>query len=176
MLLDRTGRKVKILEVAEGQWKAVMQEIHRRIIELLTFVEEFLKTDSSERICAGLYTFAIEEYGKLLLLKAYNPSNGKIQIKYDKEFTNHTAKFNKAFQNLPEECKRLYKGVFDPKIFDRGIFATDEIAELYARLAIFYTDFEDLSGRIKPLLSVDRRLLQTAITSLKSIVLKIKIS
>lgn len=109
-------------------------------------------------------------------MKAYNPSNGKIQIKYDEEFTNHTAKFNKAFQNLPEECKRLYKGVFEPEIFQRGIFATGEIAKHYARLAIFYTDFEDLSGRIKPLLSVDRGLLLTAINSLKSVVLKIEIA
>jgi AbiV family abortive infection protein len=172
MLLDKTGRKVEILEVTEGQWKTIVQEIPRRIIELLGFTEEFLKTDGSERICAGLYTYAIEEYGKLLLLKSCTPSSGKVQIKYKDEFTNHKAKFSTAFQNLPEECKRLYKGVFDPEIFDRKIFDTDEIAEHYARLAIFYTDFEDLSGRIKPVLSVDKRLLQTAITSLKSLVLK----
>ncbi len=61
-------------------------------------------------VSAGLYTFAVEEYGKYLYLKSLEPIDGKYHIDYANEFTNHTSKFEKALSNLPDECKLINLG------------------------------------------------------------------
>ena len=146
-----------------------MQETLNGIIKLLDSVEKLMQNGGDKAICAGLYTYAIEEYGKLLL-KQYGPSSGKVKIKYRNEFRSHNAKFSIAFKQLPRECTTLHKGIFDPKIFDPQIFDTPEIADCENRQAVFYSDFAN-SGGIKRVPSVDRNRLEKAVSSLKTIAL-----
>jgi hypothetical protein len=48
-------------------------------------------------IAAGIYIYAVEEFGKLLLLKNANVLNGIRRVIYGKEFLSHTKKFKAAF-------------------------------------------------------------------------------
>lgn len=82
----------------------MMQETLNGIFALLDSVERLLQNGGNEAIAAGLYMYAVEEYGKLLLLKNYRPSSGKVTIGYKNEFRNHKAKFDIA-------VKRSFEGV-----------------------------------------------------------------
>lgn len=42
--------------------------IQKRIIHNLEAIKQFLNFQSYDDICAGLYTYAVEEYGKILFL------------------------------------------------------------------------------------------------------------
>jgi len=168
LLKNKKGRWVEILEITEELWKKMMQETLFGVIELLNSAEKLLQNGGSEAICAGLYTYAVEEYGKLLLLLDYGPSGGKVKIKYKDEFRNHEAKFRAAIKHLPDECKTLHEGAFSQRDFSRENFDTDVVADFDARKAIFYSDFADSGDDIKPVPSVDKDRLKKAINQLKT--------
>jgi AbiV family abortive infection protein len=170
-LKNKNNEWVEILEIKEELWTEMMREITlNRIPMLLDCAEKLMQSGGNEAICAGLYTYAIEEYGKFLLLKKYSPIDGKVQIRYNKKFRNHHAKFGIAVKNLPQECSILHKGIFDPHIFAKGIFDEMVLADLEARLAIFYSDFTDSAEGIKSVPSVDKDLLQKAIQQFKGLI------
>jgi AbiV family abortive infection protein len=133
----------------------------------LESAEKFLDNGGEIAICAGLYTYAVEEYGKLLLLNKCKPSGGMVEIRFRDWFRNHTDKFNIANENLPDECKTLHKGAFS-RAFRSQDFDTETVADFEARLAIFYSDFTD-RGDIKRVPSVDKDLLKKAINKLTTI-------
>jgi hypothetical protein len=51
-------------------------------------------------IAAGIYIYALEEFGKLLLLKDCKKVDERYIIKYRDEFVNHRIKSSKAFDYL----------------------------------------------------------------------------
>ena len=159
-----------MLEIKEELWQKSIQETLNGVIMLLNSAEKLLENGGNEAICAGLYTYAVEEYGKFLLLKKCNPSNGKVKIKYKNGFLNHDEKFQIATKALPEECLALSRGMFDPRIFDPKIFDTERVvADFEARMAVFYCDFSDSGDGIKPVPQVDKQLLKKAIQKLQII-------
>ena len=58
--------------------------------------------DHDKEISAGLYTFALEEFGKLLLLKdsVRVANNTKRKVIYADEFTNHEKKIRNCNNNV----------------------------------------------------------------------------
>jgi AbiV family abortive infection protein len=171
VLKSKDGKWVETLEITEELWKRMMQETLNGIFGLLDSVERLLQNGGNEAIAAGLYMYAVEEYGKLLLLKNYRPSSGKVIIRYRNEFRNHKAKFDMAVNNLPKECTTLHKGAFDREVFDPEAFDTDEIADCETRQAVFYSDFARSGDSVKANPSVDADLLMKAVAQLKTIVL-----
>ena len=91
---------------------------------------------------AGLYTFAVEEYGKFLYLKSLEPIDGKYHIDYTDEFKNHIKKFERALSNLPDECKLVHLGIKEDVEFYEPDFHDDIIADFETRLRIFYSDLD----------------------------------
>ena len=125
-------------------------------------------------VAGGLYTYAIEEYGKLLILNSLQPFEDKVQIDYGL-FTNHPEKFKKAIENLPPECISISKGLFNSKIFDPKIFNTEgTIATFNARKAIFYTDLDD-ENKLKMTPHVDAPTLKKAVVKFSEIISNIKL-
>lgn len=57
-----------------------------------------------KEMAAGLYTYAIEEFGKLLLLKESKLKNNQYKIKHEWFYSHkaHEYKFTKAFDYLQE--------------------------------------------------------------------------
>ncbi len=169
MLKDDKGDWVEILEITEEVWKKCIQETLQGVLELLESAEKLLDNGGNEAICTGLYTYAVEEYGKILLLKQYTPSKGKVQVKYKKEFRNHTKKFEIAIKTLPSECTTLHEGAFDETVFDPEFFDVKSVADWEARMAVFYCDFSNSGDSIKPIPTVDRKLLKDALSKLREI-------
>jgi len=145
----------------EKNWQSITSHTLWRISSLLDAVRILLKDvdDGEEQdlgkftmtigtgdptIAAGLYTFAIEEYGKYLYLKSLEPVDGKYHIDYLGEFKNHPKKFERALSNLPDECKLVHLGEKEDTEFYEPDFHKDIIADFETRLRIFYSDFDPL--------------------------------
>jgi AbiV family abortive infection protein len=157
-------------------WQKYNEETLQGILKLLDSAEKLLDNGGNKAICGGLYTFAVEEYGKLLLLKRYIPYEGKVKIRYTGEFLKHAKKFEIALKLLPKECTTIHTGIFDEVIFDPEVFDVSQVADLEARMAVFYCDFTDSGDNIRPVPAVDVKLLKAAIIKLRGIVLETDIS
>ena len=118
-------------------------------------------------VVAGLYTHAIEEFGKYLYLKSLIVKDNNYEIDYWQKFRNHTEKFERSLTYLPSECKLVHSGGFSNTGFTDSGFDVDIIADFNTRLNIFHTDFKD--NQIKQLPSVDVKLLQIAVNKLVEI-------
>jgi len=142
----------------EKNWQSIISDTLWRIRSLLDATRTLLNDideDEDENeyfsttintgyptIAAGLYTFAVEEYGKYLYLKSLEPIDEKYHIDYSNEFTNHNKKFERALSNLPDECKLVNLGEGKDTEFDEPDFHDDIIANFETRLRIFYSDFD----------------------------------
>lgn len=131
--------------------------------------EDFSITTSvgDPTVPAGLYTFAVEEYGKFLYLKSLEPIDGKYHIDYN-EFKNHTKKFELALSNLPDECKLIHLGRKEDVEFYEPDFHDDIIADFETRLRIFYSDLDPcfLNKVTKTSPPVSAKLLKIAVQKL----------
>jgi hypothetical protein len=179
MLKDKNEKLCKNREITEELWKISIQETRNGIIRMLESADKLLQSGGNEAICAGLYTYAVEEYGKILLLKELSPLEGKVKIEINGIFRGkraHKRKFDIAAKNLPSECKTLHEGAFNPRIFNPKDFETAPvIADLEARTAIFYCDFVESGDAIKRVPPVDKTLLNNAINKFRTITLRIDV-
>ena len=118
-------------------------------------------------VAGGLYTYAVEEYGKLLLLESLPEKGGAVSVPYREIFRSHGKKFEAALGALPADCGRLARGIFDPRIFDPRIFDTEVTeATFFTRMSMLYTDI-DRSGRPSAPRRVDAGLLEKALRGLE---------
>jgi AbiV family abortive infection protein len=164
-------RKPENIVVTEELWKNSMHDIANRIITLLNSSELLLDNGGNSAVSAGLYTYSLEEYGKLLFLKRYSRVSGRLTLLYRDEFCDHIKKFSEAIVNLPNECSQLHQGIFDPAIFDPKIFDTQEIvADFEARMAIFYSDFKDSGDELLSVPPIDADKLRVAVAKLRTII------
>ena len=127
-----------------------------------------ITTVGDPTVPAGLYTFAVEEYGKFLYLKSLEPIDGKYHIDYTNEFTNHRRKFELALSNLPDECKLVHLGRKEDVEFYEPDLHDDIIADFETRLRIFYSDFDPYFANkvTKTLPPVSAKLLKIAVQKL----------
>ena len=180
MLKDKNRKSVKNREITEELWKRSIQETLKGIMKMLDSAEKLLQSGGDEAICAGLYTYAVEEYGKILLLKQFSPSAGKVKIEFSGIFKGqqaHKRKFKIAIKNLPRECTILRRGLFGPNFNPKFFDAAVVIADLEARTAIFYCDFIESEGAlaIKPIPPVYKESLKNAISNFRMIALIINV-
>ena len=104
VLKDLEGRKRKIVPLDEQIWRVFMQEILDEVRKKIAVLKNMIHLKLDEYICAGLYTFVLEEFGKLILLaQSHRVSNNKREVKYANEFTNHEKKFAAALDYLQAE-------------------------------------------------------------------------
>lgn len=104
----------------------------------------------------------IQKTKKFLLLNSIKEQNGIFQIKYKDEFRNHSEKFQKALENIPEECKLVHSGGYTNTGFTSNSFNTDVIAGFETRLGIFYSDLDE-GKRVQLLPQVDLNSLSKAL-------------
>ena len=153
----------------------------------------------------GLYTFAIEEYGKALLLKECSlDPDGKYRVPVE-IFTgreSHKLKFHRGNKDLPEECKIFGFGVKIDSAFTAttvitfkggshavsiipgatGFFVDsspksveDSVVDFIVRTECFYVDWDDEKKRWKNELTVSKDELLKATRSFKEHLVNIKI-
>lgn len=158
----------------------LMQEainmIKNGIVRKLDAAKKMIEYD--KEIAAGIYVYAVEELGKLQVMKNSNHTNNEYIIDYYDEFNEHRVKFPKAFEYFKEvghpECIYLGKG-FSPFSFTGNSFMLALIAETQARLGIFYTDFKydkvkDAAINLKQIPKVDEDKLKAAIAGFEDII------
>lgn len=75
-------------------------------------------------VAGGLYTYALEEYGKLLLLGSLSEKGGIVSVPYRAIFRSHGKKFEAALETLPADCALMRRGPFDPVTFSMGLDAS----------------------------------------------------
>ena len=68
------------IEISEDVCKQMMEHIQDGILRKLRAVR-YMQTFDKD-IAAGLYVYAVEEFGKLLLLRDAQYFNGKRKVKY----------------------------------------------------------------------------------------------
>jgi len=68
-LKDGKNRWVKYLIITEDMRNKTIEITRQRILKLLDSSQILLDNRGTVTICAGLYTYAVEEYGKIVLLR-----------------------------------------------------------------------------------------------------------
>jgi len=161
------------LEISDGLIQTTKDIIKAGILRKLSVAKKIIEFD--KELAAGIYVYAIEELGKLQLLK--DVRNGKLD--YLAEFRNHNFKFNKAKEYLKSlgysECFTLHEGAFEEDAFDEDSFDVDTHANTRSRLGIFYVDLiYDKTNRIvtgiKDIPPVDEKELGACISELENLV------
>ncbi len=170
-LKDSKNRWVKYLIITEEQRNKTIEIVRQRILKLLDSAQILLDNKGQVKICAGLYTYAVEEYGKIVLLKKSRKIDGHVKVKYKQGFRDHNTKFRLGIKKLPNECTTLRIAPFDPKVFDPKAFDTETvIADFKSRMSVFYTNFLESGVNIESIPSVSEQRLKIAIVTLRKIV------
>jgi hypothetical protein len=136
--------------------------------------------DYDKEIAAGIYVYALEELGKLEVLKDAVKTGNQYTVIYRDKFLCHGVKFSKAFDCVKKfnhpECMYLTKG-FSPFSFSNDSFRLALLAKTKARLGIFYIDFDYdkptiTATKIKEIPPVDEGMLKRAIDGLEDVIKK----
>ncbi len=159
-------------QITEGLWTELKQNTLTGINRLLQSSETLLETNP--QISAGLYTYAVEEYGKLLVLKNSKPDCGQVWIDEEKLFKGrrtHDYKFREAIKNLPMECTSLSGSTWDTAIWDDSKWDEETtLANFKARMAIFYCGLDESRKVVTKVPDVSKTKLKVAIEKLGQIV------
>jgi hypothetical protein len=175
LITETKKGKVREFGIDVGLRNEMVCRIRDIIIRNLGTTKRLLELGEDYKdVCAGIITYAIEEYGKILFLNSISPfhppHNNRVRVPYTSEnngFLDHYHKFDLAlyYKELPYSCKVLYPGDFIFTDFESSDFVTDTPADFLARKSIFYTDFDKKGNynSILPPLQVDMGLLEDAV-------------
>jgi AbiV family abortive infection protein len=188
MLENRDKQKPKEVHLINKDWYNIKKLTLERIINKLEAAKELLKVSRYDNVSAGLYTYAIEEFGKLIILNNCEQiaKQTKKKIKYKNEFTCHEKKIGTAFDYLQDYSSTSYKcyvlndeGSYSPRSFTWRGYNIGLLADFKARMSIFYTDLSYQSNKngeatdeiiIEELPKIERKLLYEAIDELRTII------
>ena len=149
MLQSRKGIKSGQITITDKVWDEAKKNTRDGIEEKISAAETILNNQESIDIAASLYTYALEEFGKLVLLRKLpkTKSGNRRNINYKNEFACHDKKFELAFDYLQNadhgDCLVLNdRGSFSSKSFRWRSFNLGLLAAFNARLSLLYTHFE----------------------------------
>lgn len=175
--LSNMSSKTSPYLLTEEQVNEGIKLCKSRITSLLHDAEIVCKNVNNSKNAVGLYTIAIEECGKLLLLqdslKSERNSGGIISI--DKEIfgkgSGHTKiKFNRILPILPDVCKKVGNivGGFSSGFGD-GFQKTKEevLTDFRTRKDIFYVDWDEIKNSWKSGLDIESKDLLSAISAFR---------
>ena len=162
--------------ISKETWNEAKRLIKNGIIKKLSAAKQNIDIDTE--IAAGIYIYALEEFGKLLLLKESQTVDGKYIIKYRDGFRSHDFKFNKAFDYLQNsgfgECIIVNDdGAFTPDAFSWKNFTIGLVTQTEAMLGISYVEFtksENDNYKIMKIPTVDQNKLNEAIDKLEEVI------
>lgn len=178
MLKNNKGKNISNIRISEKTKTEMVANIKAGILKKLETARKTIGIDLE--ISAGLYTYAVEELGKMLLLKRIKAKGGKCTVKYSKEFVCHDKKFETAFDYLQEnnldECLVINdEGSYSVKSFSWHSYNIGLMPDTQARLSVFYSDFEYLGqgGKdedivVQKIPTVSKDTLEKAINKLES--------
>ncbi len=170
----------------------------KKVRKLLKDAEYLIDNKVESAHALGLYTFALEEYGKALLLgDCCNKTGTNIKIPkwifakgedYDLRKKSHDLKIDRASDELPDNKKMMVGVVRDkPATIDKptvlrfrdgggftghgsatGIFMTDNPANFEVRMKSFYVDWDEKTNQWNLELTAYEEYLKKAITQFRT--------
>ncbi|HJU34752.1 MAG TPA: AbiV family abortive infection protein [Nitrososphaera sp.] len=185
MLQSIKGIKPRQITITHKVWDEAKKNTLNGIEKKISAAETIVHSQASIDIAASLYTYALEEFGKLLLLRNLPKikSSNRRNVNYKNEFACHDKKFELAFDYLQNAnhgyCLILNdRGSFSPKSSSWRSFDLGLLADFNARLSLLYTDFKYHQGgiilEVHP--SVNKDYLIRAIRELRSAVQELNMS
>ena len=166
------------IHISKETWNEAKRLIKNGITKKLSAAKQNIYIDTE--IAAGIYIYALEEFGKLLLLNESQTVDGKYIIKYRDGFRSHDFKFNKAFDYLLNNgygefmiLNNDIPAASTPDAFSSRSFTIELLAQTEARLGIFYVDFtksENDNYEILKIPTVDQNKLNEAINKLEEVI------
>lgn len=111
--LGITGRQREILQ------GAALVSVQSLLVSARTLLDKAAYPGGSHwasllTAAGALYTHALEEYGKMLLLGRIPEKGGIVSVPYREIFRSHRKKFDAALGALPPDCALMTRGPFDP--------------------------------------------------------------
>lgn len=174
--LESTDYQI-IMNVNDQLIQQATQAIKDGIVRKLNAAK--LMIDHDKEIAAGIYTYAVEELGKLEVIK-HSPRQGtNYDIDYYDQFNDHEYKFPKAFSYLNKvghpECIYLSKGKSFSISFSDKSFIKALVAKTQSRLGVFYIDFvydkpSKTATGLKEIPDIDKDKLVNAISGLEQVI------
>lgn len=166
------NNKLPHIDISEQLWEEMTRKVRDGIFYKLKVARNVVAIDKD--IAAGVYVYAVKEFGKLLLLEKVAVLDGMRRVMYKDGFVNHNKKFKTAFDyfqaNGYDACLVISEGWFVVSDVAWDIIERRLLAETQARLSIFYSDFsyDDKQNIIieRPP-DVDLNILQKAIDELE---------
>lgn len=165
--------------LTEQQINEGIERCRRRVESLLRDAELIIPHVNNSKNAVGLYTIAIEECGKLLLLKDClnsqpNPDGTRVVTGdiFGRGRGRHpTIKFDRILPNLPDPCKKIGNivGGFSSSFSD-GFQKTkqDILTNFQTRKDIFYVDWDDTAGKWSDGLDIESKDLKVAIDQFRN--------
>lgn len=176
----------------EGQLREGINKCIDKARRLLNDALLLIKDERKLAHAIGLYTFAMEEYGKALLLNeclrgAKVKGKYRVPIKIFRGKIAHELKLDKAGEHLPNNCRNLWIGVLveyplnsndeiyvtrtsDPMIVEpdtTGLYSIITTVDWDVRESCFYVDWDDKNKCWKYELSAKKNELVKAISRFK---------
>lgn len=162
--------KKKKIKVTEQQRQTLIVVARETAHQNLQVCDEMLKSNIFQpistptfRICLALYTFALEEYGKILWLGSLPVQNSRISINRD-TFESHDNKFKMALSSrqLPAACKNIHTSFIGT---GGKPIAKKTVPDLDTRMKILYSNVDD-NGNPERYPKINKKKLQRAILNL----------
>lgn len=164
--------------LTEEQIKRGIEFCKGRITSLLRDAETICKDVNNSKNAVGLYTIAIEECGKLLLLQdslqSQKNTDGKISLAeeiFGKGYGHTKIKFNRILPDLPDGCKKVGNivGGFSSSFSDAFQKTKQDISTNFqTRKEIFYVDWDNTKNDWKEGLDIESKDLLNVILSFKT--------
>jgi hypothetical protein len=160
-------------------WRTLMKDILYATKQKISILKNMISLNLDEYVIAGLYTFVLEEFGKLILLSNSLITNSAREIVYFKGFSDHKAKFEASLNYLQsnkfEESYILNdKGSYSPKSYSWKSFTIGQLVDFDTRLSLFYSDLDKdpQSGNltISKMPFIDKAFLKTAVLTFEKAV------
>jgi len=104
------------------------------------------------QVIAGMYTLALEEFGKVQYLKSIKvDKDGKYTIIRDTKYEEHDFKFARIMEckELPNRCKRIHTQFMWSGTKSRPIKMKYTMADVATRMRIFYSNVYDNGEPVK---------------------------
>lgn len=103
---------------------AMIIHIRDQINANLEAIEKSLKIPGHEKLCAAIFSYVVEEFGKIIFLqRSAKLPNDDYEIVYGRGvgFRNHNEKFELADQLLPEDYVEVSDGDFSRKSYSTRV-------------------------------------------------------
>ncbi len=157
--------------ITEDQFETIKRSIRDNIYGIIEVVKKILQSENERAIpdsrynpnaniiyiCAGLYTYAVEEFGKHKLLESCQVNGGLVDLRpIKKNFFDHDKKFELARETLPPQCFTLYDSEDDDAMWNLVIndlaypagWVSDTSADFATRLDLFNVGIEN-NGEVR---------------------------